>query len=50
MLGRFLVALRGPVFFAIGASRIAVGIVVLAVVAVPALLKWRLSRSRGAAA
>lgn len=92
VLGRFLVALRGPVYFAIGASRIpllrfelvntsvalvegaalvylgyrfgesgrvshevrwveiAVGIVVLAALALPALVKWQLSKRRGAAA
>jgi membrane-associated protein len=92
VLGRFLVALRGPVYFAIGASRvpllrfelintivaliegaalvwlgyvfvqstrvshevrwaeIAIGAVLLLVLVIPALVKWRLTRRRRAAA
>ena len=92
VLGRFLVALRGPVYFAIGASRvpllrfelvntsvalaegaglvylgyrfgestrvshevrwieIAVGVILLLALALPALLKWRLGRQGRAAA
>lgn len=92
VLGRFLVALRGPVYFAIGASKVpllrfelvntsvalvegaalvylgyrfgessrvshevrwvelAAGALVVAALALPALVKWRLSRQRRAAA
>jgi membrane protein DedA with SNARE-associated domain len=91
VLGRFLVALRGPVYFAIGASKyplgrfelvnsivalvesaalvwlgyvfgrstrvshevkwaeIAIGVVLVAILAVPPLVRWRLARSRRAA-